>query len=94
MTRTVHTSLGSSALSGKQAIDQAAKFKHQLRAIYDKPASVALVSVVHADPPRIEVVAQHDADDPVASAWIRHAQALAPELWEKLGARRRGVVRE
>jgi hypothetical protein len=93
LTRTVHTSLGSSQLAGKQGIDQAARFKQQMRSIYDKPGSVSLVSVVHAEPPHIEVVSQHDADDPVASAWVRHAVERAPEIWQKLAARRSGVVR-
>lgn len=93
MTRTVHTSLGSSPLSGAQAISQARRFKEQMRSIYEKPTTVALVSVVHADPPHIEVVAQHDADDPVASAWVRHAEERAPELWQKLNERRKGKSR-
>lgn len=93
MTRTVHTSLGFSPFSGQQAINQAQRFKEQLRSIYEKPASVHLVSVVHADPPHIEVVAQHDAEDPIASAWVRHAEERAPEIWQMLAARRKGVAR-
>jgi hypothetical protein len=93
MTHTVHTSLGFSPLAGQQAINQARRFKDQLRSIYEKPPSVSLVSVVHADPPYIEVVAQHDADDPVASAWVRNASERSPEIWQKLTERRSGVVR-
>ncbi len=68
MTRLVHTSLGSSSLTGKQAVDRAARVKKQLRSIYEKPSSVSLISVNHADPPHIEVVAWHDAEDAVAAA--------------------------
>lgn len=92
---TGHTSLGFSLLSGNLDITQARRFKDQLRSICEKPESVSLVSVMHADPGslNIEVVSQHDADDPVATAWVRHAQERAPELWEKLAARQKGVVR-
>src|SRR5947209_5503760 len=92
MAHTVHTSLGSSSLSGNQAISQARKFKEQLRSIYDKPASVSLVSVVHLETPHIEVVAQHDADDAVASAWVRHAKEVADGIWGKLNERRKGAT--
>ncbi|MCE9565774.1 MAG: hypothetical protein K8U57_27430 [Planctomycetes bacterium] len=91
MTRTFHTSLGASPLTGKQGIDQAARFKQQLRSIYEKPTTVSLLTVTHVTPPHMEVVAQHDADDPVASAWVRHAVERAPEIWQKLAERRTAV---
>jgi hypothetical protein len=93
VTRTVKTSLGFSSLSGKSAIDQAARFKDQLRSLNPKPKSVSLLTVTHAEPPHMEVVAVFDKDDPVAVEWVKKAEVLAPELWEKLAARRKGVVR-
>ena len=93
MTRTVRTSLGSSPLSGKQGIDQAAKFKDQMRSLHPKPKSVSLLTVTHAEPPHMEVVAVFDKDDPAAVEWVEQAEALAPEVWGKLTSRRRGVVR-
>ena len=63
-----------------------------MRSIYEKPASVSLVSVVHADPPHIEVVAEHDADDPIASAWVRHAEVLASRPIPSLMAVKQTIV--
>jgi hypothetical protein len=65
VTHTVHTSLGSSSLAGKSGIDQAARFKNQLRSLHPKPAGVSLLTVAHAEPPHMEVVAMFDKDDPM-----------------------------
>jgi hypothetical protein len=32
-------------------------------------------------------------DDPAAVEWVRQVETLAPEMWEKLTARRKGAVR-
>ncbi|MBA4191776.1 MAG: hypothetical protein C0467_27670 [Planctomycetaceae bacterium] len=92
MSRTFKTSLGSSPLSGRQGIDQATRFKHQLYAIKKKPEGVSLLTVTHPDPPHMEVVALSDADVPCAVEWVAKAQELAPELWA-LAERRKGVAR-
>jgi hypothetical protein len=93
MTRTFHASLGSSPLPGKQGIDQARRFKEQLRSLKEKPASVSLVTVPHTDQPQMEVVAQYDADDPAGVEWVKHAEAISGEIWQKLAERRKGVAR-
>jgi hypothetical protein len=93
MTRTVRTSLGSSPLTGKSAIDQAARFKDQLRSVHRKPAAISLITVTHADPPNMEVVAWYDADDPNAREWVQQAEAVSGELWQKLNERRKGLKR-
>jgi hypothetical protein len=93
MTRTVSISLGHSQLSGKQGIDQARKFKDQLRSLWEKPRSVSLLTVVNIDPPHMGVAAVYDAENAEAVAWVKRAKELAPELWEKMSERRKGVVR-
>jgi hypothetical protein len=93
VTRTVRTSLGTTPLTGKQGTDQAARFKQQLRSLHKQPENVWLLTATHAEPPHMEVVAWHDADDPIGAEWVRQAQELAPELWRKLAERRKGVVR-
>jgi hypothetical protein len=94
VTRTFRTSLGSSALTGKQGIDQASLFKTQLRSLSKKPEAVSLLTVTHAEPPHMEVVAMFDADDSCAVEWVRQAEAVSGELWQKLAERRKGCVRE
>lgn len=93
MTRTFHVSLGYCPLSGNRGINQSQLFKLQLRSIEEKPESVHLVTVPHADPPHMEVVAQYDADDSAGAEWVQQALARAPELWQKLAERRKGVSR-
>ena len=93
MTRTFRSSLGSSSLTGKQAIDQAIRFKAQLRSLSPQPESVSLITVTHAEPPRMEVVAMYDADDPVACAWVRRGERVCAEIWQKLAERRKGAAR-
>jgi hypothetical protein len=90
MTRTVSISLGHSSLSGKSAIDQARKFKDQLRSLWEKPKSVSLLTVVNVEPPHMGVVAVYDAEDAEAREWVKRAEALAPELWAKMNERRKG----
>jgi hypothetical protein len=41
----------------------------------------------------MEVVAVFDKDDPGAVGWVEKAESLAPEVWQKFAARRKGVVR-
>jgi hypothetical protein len=72
--------LGFSALSGKQAIDQATRFKEQLRSLSPKPQHVSLLTVMHADPPSAEVVAMFDADEAAAVEWVRQAEQVSAEL--------------
>jgi hypothetical protein len=93
VTRTVRTSLGSSPLSGKQGIDQASNFKAQLRSLSKKPEAVNLLTVTHAEPPHMEVVAMFDADNPCAVEWVREAEAVSGELWRKMAERRKGAAR-
>lgn len=93
MTRTLKVSLGSSTLPGKQGIDQARRFKEQLCSLSRKPTSVNLLTVTHAEPPHMEVVALYDADDPVATAWVRRGERVCEELWQKMAERRKGVSR-
>jgi hypothetical protein len=93
MTRTFHTSLGASPLTGKQGIDQATRFKAQLRSLQKQPASVSLLTVVSVEPPNMGVVVLYDADDPCAVAWVRQAEAVSGELWQTLAVRRKGAGR-
>ena len=93
MTRTFRSSLGFSQLTGKQAIDQAAKFKAQLRSLSPQPDSVSLITVTHAEPPHMEVVAFYDADDPVACAWVRRGERVCADIWQKLAERRKAQAR-
>jgi hypothetical protein len=88
MTRTFKVSLGSSPLTGKQGIDQATRFKQQLYSLHKKPGSVSLLTVTHIEQPHMEVVALYDADDPVATAWVKQAEAVSCELWQKMNERR------
>jgi hypothetical protein len=91
MTRIVHTSLGFTPLAGKQAISQAQRFKEQIRSVREKPPSVSLMTVTHADPPHMEVVAWYDRDDALAVEWIGWAEKKKDELWETLAERRKGM---
>lgn len=93
MTRTVSISLGHSNFSGKQGIDDARRFKDQLRSLWEKPKSVSLLTVVNVDPPHMGVAAVYDADNPFAVSWVKRAEAISGELWEKMNERRKGVVR-
>jgi hypothetical protein len=93
VTRTVSISLGHSNFSGKQGIDDARRFKDQLRSLWEKPKSVSLLTVVNVDPPHMGVVAVYDANDADAIARVKKAEAISGELWEKMNERRKGVVR-
>lgn len=93
MTRTFSVSLGSSSLTGKQAIDQTRRFKDQFRSLWKKPDSVTLLTVVSVEPPNMGVVAVYDADDAAASEWVKRAEAMSAELWQKLSERRKGPTR-
>jgi hypothetical protein len=93
MTRTFKASLGASPLSGKQGIDQAHRFKEQLCSLSKKPESVSLLTVTHAVPPHMEVVALYDADDPVATAWVQRGERVCEEIWQKMADRRKGAAR-
>ena len=53
----------------------------------------AVLTVAHAEPPHMEVVAMYDADDAAATDWVKRAEAVASEIWQKLAERRKGVVR-
>jgi hypothetical protein len=50
-----------SSLAGKQAIDQAKRFKDQLRSLSPKPEHASLLTVTHAEQPHMEVAAVYDA---------------------------------
>lgn len=93
MTRTFHTSLGFTPLTGARAITQAQRFKEQIRSVREKPTSVSLMTVTHADPPHMEVVAWYDKDDALAVEWIGWAEKTKDELWETLAERRKGMKR-
>jgi hypothetical protein len=89
VTRTVRTSLGTSPLSGSQAVSQTQRFKDQLLSLQAKPESVSLITVQDADTQSRGVVAVYDADDPAAREWANLAESLAPEIWLKLAERRK-----
>jgi hypothetical protein len=93
MTRTFSVSLGSSPLTGKQAIDQATRFKAQLRSLQKQPDAVTLLTVVNVEAPHLSVVAMYDADDPCAVEWVKQAEAVSGELWQTLAVRRKGAAR-
>jgi hypothetical protein len=93
MTRTFRACLGSSPLTGKQALDQATRFKAQLRSLQKKPDTVTLLTTVSVEAPHLSVVAMYDADDPYAVDWVRQAEAVSGELWQKMNERRKGAVR-
>jgi hypothetical protein len=93
VTHTISISLGHSSLSGKSAIDQARKFKDQLRSLWEKPKTVSLLTVVNVEPPHMAVVAVYDADNAEARAWVKRAEVVAAEVWEKMNERRKGVMR-
>jgi hypothetical protein len=93
LTRTFTVSLGSSPLTGKQAIDQASRFKAQLRSLQKQPEAVTLLTVVSVEAPHLSVVALYDADDPCAVDWVRQAKAVSDELWQKMNERRKGAAR-
>jgi hypothetical protein len=42
---------------------------------------------------RIGASPRVDKDDPAAVEWVQQAEALAPKMWEKITARRKGAVR-
>lgn len=93
MTRTFRVPLGTSPLTGKQGLDQAARFKAQLCSLNKKPGSVSLLTVVSVEPPTTGVTALYDADDPCAVEWMRQAEAVSAELWQALAERRKAVAR-
>ena len=39
------------------------------------------------------VAALYDADDAAAVAWIRRAEQISGELWQKVVERRKGIAR-
>lgn len=91
MTRMFRASLGFSQLSGKQVIDQIRRFKQQLRSLSPQLDTVALLTVTHADPRHVEVVAMYDTDNPVACSWVRRGERVCTEQWQKLAERRKAV---
>ncbi len=91
MTRTFRASLGFSPLAGKQGIDQTTRFKAQLRSLSPQPEHVTLLTITHAEAPHMEVVALYDADDPCAVEWVKLAEAVKDELWQKMNERRKAV---
>ncbi len=93
MTRKIRVSLGSPPCNGKQSLDLTSRFKAQLRSLSKQPEQVTLLTVTHTDPPHMEVVAFYDADDPCAAGWVKQAEAVSAELWQKLGERRKGTGR-
>jgi hypothetical protein len=88
-TRTVSVSPGSSPLAGEQGIDQAARFKAQLRSLRKKPDAFPLLTVTHA---HMEVVAFYDADNADETAWVKRAETVRAELWQKMAERRKGAA--
>ncbi|AWM37072.1 hypothetical protein GobsT_50170 [Gemmata obscuriglobus] len=93
MTRTFRVSLGSSTLSGKQAIDQVRQFRHQLCSLFKKPDAVTLLTVEDVETRSRGLVAFFDADNPCAVSWVKQAEAISGELWQTLAERRKGVAR-
>jgi hypothetical protein len=93
VTRTIRTSLGTSALTGKQGIDQTLRFKEQLLFLHPKPEHVNLLTVTDSDTHQCGAEALYDADDPNAAAWVQQAEAVSGELWQKLTQRRKGVAK-
>ena len=88
-----YASLGFSSLPGNQGIDQASRFKSQLRSLQKKPDAVSLLTVTHAQPPHMEMIAFYDADNADAPAWVKQAEAVSDELWQKMAERRKGAAR-
>jgi hypothetical protein len=93
MTKTVHTSLGTSPLTGRQAVDSTQRFKELLISLNPKPKHVSLLTVQDVESQSRGVVAFYDADDACAVAWVANAKEVAGELWSKLAERRKGAVR-
>lgn len=48
---------------------------------------------MHAQPPQMEVIAVYDADNADAAAWVKRAEAISAELWQKMGECRKGATR-
>ena len=93
MTRTLSASLGFSPLPVKQGIDQTSRFMAQLRSLQKKPDGVSLLTVTHAQPPHMEVIAMYDADNADAAAWVKQPRRSAPSCgrrWASGGRVRRG----
>lgn len=89
----MYASLGSSPLPGKQGIDRTSRLKAKLRSLQKKPDGVSLLTVTHAQPPHMEVVAMYDADNSDEAAWVKQAEAISAELWQKIAERRKGAAR-
>ena len=78
---------------GKHGIDLTQRFREQLGCLLKKPASVSLITVQDVEAQSRGVTAIFDADDPDAAAWVKQAEAVSGELWQKLAERRKGAVR-
>jgi len=90
MTRTVQVSLGISPICGAKAIDLTQKFKDQLCSLHAKPKGVNLLTVTNSETHSRGVEAVYYADNAYAVKWVREAEAVSPELWQKLAERRKG----
>lgn len=91
MTRLVRVPLGTAPGHGKQAVDQCAALKRQLRSVLATPPGAALLTV--ADQGAMSVEAVYDAHTPGSEGWAKRTEALAPQIWETLADRRAVRVR-
>jgi hypothetical protein len=63
-----------------------------LRSLQKKPDGVSLLTVTLAQPPHMQLIAMYDADNADAAAWVKQAEAISAELWQKMGEGRKGAV--
>ena len=83
------TSLGTSPLSGKAAVDNAIGFKRQLRSVLPFIDGASAMIVTDADRQTCEVRAVYDRGDKYAVAWAEKAAEVSPEIWGTMAKRRR-----
>ncbi|WP_088255197.1 hypothetical protein [Fimbriiglobus ruber] len=83
------TSLGTSPLTGKAAVDNAIAFKRQLRSVLPFIDGASAMIVTDAESQRCEVRAVYDRGDKYAVAWATRAAEVSPEIWETMAKRRR-----
>ncbi|WP_088255562.1 hypothetical protein [Fimbriiglobus ruber] len=83
------TSLGTSPLTGKAAVDQCIFMKRQLRSVLPFIDGASAMIVTDAESRRCEVRAVYDRGDKFAVGWAEKAVVLAPEIWETMAKRRR-----
>ena len=86
MTRLVRIHLGTASGRHKHAFDGCSSFMRQLRSVLATPDGASFVTV--SDHGTMWVEAAFMSGFPGAECWAKKAEALAPEIWATLGARR------